>query len=1341
MFGRVVRQPKIITYRLPFDHSPLENRRDIKHPVLKTIVADLTFYGTPANIHQLINNIIPYASWLDTLPQANKDYISFTVYRIKQMLSANIIRPETAWTLLHWDWSRMSENAISTDDWVTMRLAFMQEVRNTIGDTELTRGLSLSQFDFYARTGEAEKAQGYHYDQYKKFAQSLIFEDRTMLHTHEAIREEYRQALWLEMEWVKKQTGLEQINLYPRVFQLSYDRAAFNAETLTIIGSIDIFRKAILNQAGYSVDSNFKAEIGHWLFDIFDLSYNWVSELMDRMNLTGYRAQENAQKAAPEMLIFAGGGYFLSSRSRPLPSQFEDFPQEKIKDTEEHIVAERVDCLIRQRLVKACQDPASGVNQTTMFACYRKIGLYIAVLNLEGKSQEEILDKIEKLDMQEINDYYVNYKNKALPIFTEKLGDKSIKVRAFAARAIGQIGSSADIPSLLAQLEKGEDKNVVAEIYGALGLLGNESVVPLLTAALAEKYQKEEIKQRICTALAKIGSPSALPALEAEIERSKKSYSFGFSAQTRASAAEAIISIKGLETTSKEYQTLHAYTLVALKAWKELEALGEQALDALATAAICFDDAARILCKTKTPLTLATIEAALDKAISPGFIRAIGNLRETTFIPKLEKLLNEPNGLIRSEAAKALIKTKGLNPPDENHENLMAYVYFQDGQWQQFKTCGESAVPVLTAALKDNDPVIQGKAIDLTREMQLFVLQSELEKLLTSREFQVRSKAAGALIKIRNLAAGSKDYNQLYAYQLLGNGRWKEARALKKDALPALHAALSDANYSLFYQLAEIFADIGDRPMLDRLCYKLTQFSDYRFIISGPVLMAIQKLAEKHKDCDQMETLLNKIMTGESVVNAIKAAEILIQLKKLQTGDQDYFRLQAYVLLGQERWATLESLGTNEETQAAAIPALRHALLSEQAAVRAKAAAVLMHIQKLKNDSPAYKELQAHIYIYQRQWSKINELGAAALPAIESALKDKETQIRGYAAAKKVDILEIPSGSDEYNALRAYWIFAKHNWEEISLLGFSAEKALKAAFLDKDPYYRGQAARLLQQINEKEYSQNYQKLGHQTFYEKLYLAEQLLGEEKWEELVALAEYAVPALEAALQFDHGKHLGKVAESLVKIRGLKPGMPDYNALAAYFNTKIRYCTKTGLDAVPALKNEKSCAAVDHEDFLANWQLFHLLQPKKESFEYKQLKAFHFIYALLPKYLRPFGEEAIPALEKKLMFPDHKHRAIAAELLGDLHCRSVVPILEPFLKDSSPLVRAKVARALMKARELEADSPAYQELLAHELIYQKKWASVQELGERARVALQTAVKGDGFFIRRKARQLLKY
>jgi len=517
-------------YRLPGERIPERlHIAKLKGVVTRCITFELTYHGIPRDIDRLIERI-PSEAMLAALKPMKNEYMSFTLYSLSHMLAAGTLSPEVAWTINNGELRKLikDDNDITSKDYKGMRVAFLDQiiraVSREVGKDEFTKlqskylsakegGLDLLKFEFWARAGKTGLDQ---YERFGQFTQNLVFDKKTCKEMREVVREEYRKALWLEMRIVEDMVGLKGLNEDVGKFILG-DGAYYHLDNRAIEGWV----AATPWRGKEGVGSTLRSEIMHWLTALIAIPNPYIEESQDRTHMPGFtegveeafKGKKNYQPT-PEALTFKDGGYYLVSRGMRLndpdacyPVYPAGFPEERISSDEPHEVAEYIEKRIRESVIAAHQQgkiTADRVRET-----YRRTGIYVAILDLEGKSKEEILAKIDALDLIEIDEYFKLKPGKMIPIYEKLLKSGDHVIRGFAAEAIIRFGDMLE----------GSDEHlkyyaydlIAREKWKETGKMGS-AANPALLNALRDNYMQVRVKA--AKALARTGDEGVLPALK-----------------------------------------------------------------------------------------------------------------------------------------------------------------------------------------------------------------------------------------------------------------------------------------------------------------------------------------------------------------------------------------------------------------------------------------------------------------------------------------------------------------------------------------------------------------------------------------------------------------------------------------------------------------------------------------------------------------------------------------------------------------------------------------------------------------------------------------------------------
>ncbi len=576
-------------WRLPGDKTPSRQHLPSIEGIARRCIAHaLTYHEIPPNVDAKIE-ALPAEEKLEELNPLQQDYLSFTVYSLKQMVAAGTISAETAWALFFGEWDRIDK--VEKGTFAGMRQAFMRNIEKT----DLTRDMDLLQFEFYARAGEAGLAQ---FERYNKWAEELIFDEETCKNMSDVIKDEYKKALWLEMRTIEEQVGRRDLNEDVDKFYLKANWGSFNDREISLMINIfngtigelsDYWKTFIRRRTGFCIDTIIKAEIGHWMFPFSQVRYKWVSELMDIMNASGltnriddafrlvYKENIEVEGLPPEARVFLQGGDFRLRDSDDSEAKYPRYPEapssEFIEDYEKiYGAALRVDRLIRERIIKAFRQ--NEINSRDVYKTYRKFGLYIALQILEEKqrdwqkSKDEIIAKINNFNLKEMEEYCNMRKSKIIKLLEETFNEKGLSFsgRAGAARC------------LMKYKNPEKDSAEYNRLY----------VYKLIAASEWDKV---------------VGfGEIALPALEVILNDRDN--------HMRGMAAMKLIKIKNLEKDSDEYRRLYAYQLISYEEWEEVIKFGAAAVPALETA--LKDEKPRVSQKAAEVLEKIRISISVD---------------------------------------------------------------------------------------------------------------------------------------------------------------------------------------------------------------------------------------------------------------------------------------------------------------------------------------------------------------------------------------------------------------------------------------------------------------------------------------------------------------------------------------------------------------------------------------------------------------------------------------------------------------------------------------------------------------------------------------------------------
>jgi hypothetical protein len=493
------------------------------------------------------------------------------------MMASAAISAETAQFLFSNQWEQL-ENVTDNDSFQGMRLAFNQQVRSIIGEDENTHGLSLLQFEFYARAGVDGLNQ---FERFQTWSQALVI-DNADAQISPTLKDEYRKALWLEMRICEARTGLTG-------FSNDIKRFSVNAEAIHDNGIINCEIDLARNRL---IDRDIKAEIGHWQYEpIADhlrcfWDRHWLAELVDRQNVSGYSPLlEHSFSSAlpieqwtPEARLFAEGRYSISGHK-------DEFPLYPAGDEERkqpgdyrpyryslggtyrpslvvHYMAEQAELRIRGRIMRAWQE---GLIETKdILKIYKDFGFHLYSLFTFQSSDDEIFYEIEKADLTRL-DPIKNLENRMT-------SSDSFGIRRPAALTLLRIKKPA---VGTAEYNRLLSFTVPAKEAVKFGPGAKEA----LEKALASKSFSEAIG--VLEAIKESGVDEFVDLIEKAL--------MNHFPPVRSMAAELLIAFRKLSPNTPEYNQLYAHILFsAIRNSNDedaLIALGEDALPALRIAA------------------------------------------------------------------------------------------------------------------------------------------------------------------------------------------------------------------------------------------------------------------------------------------------------------------------------------------------------------------------------------------------------------------------------------------------------------------------------------------------------------------------------------------------------------------------------------------------------------------------------------------------------------------------------------------------------------------------------------------------------------------------------------
>jgi len=546
-----------------------------------SIVHALTYHGLPPNIDYLIDTL-PSNEEITSLSSTQKDFLSFTVYSLKQMVAAGTVSAETAWSLFYWQLNSIER--VEEDNYSGMRHAFMQEVYMRTaaeGREAVSKTPDLLLFEFYARAGEAGIAQ---FERYESWAEGL-----TSYTEPEGLKEDYAKALWLGMRITEGQYGYGAMNRDITQFDIScYNEGRyFSREEVIVWAGVDLEYN---NSTASPIDFTMLGEMGHWMFD-FAVLYNvelpyhefTLMELPDRMSISAYTEAVNLafdpnlpeELLYPELRVFRSGGVFTGSRMIELgeheaiyPSYPCNYPLEVALDASEYTIAEYTEAKIRERIVKAVE--RGEIEPAAVHATYRKVGTYAMLLDVQETTWEEIIEKIDEFDLNQMEESMAKQEEIVCQALIDRWADAGEPERV----KMLYIASELDLPE------------VIPLFFGGIG---DESEV---VGDLSCRFFDEKL-------------------IELHYSPSSKK---------RADAARLSLHYIPSRKGSERYNIFMAFVLIHKGEWKKVVRLGNDAVGGLMAA-----------CSDENPEVRAKSVDALKKINTPEALKALQMLRTNPF--------------------------------------------------------------------------------------------------------------------------------------------------------------------------------------------------------------------------------------------------------------------------------------------------------------------------------------------------------------------------------------------------------------------------------------------------------------------------------------------------------------------------------------------------------------------------------------------------------------------------------------------------------------------------------------------------------------------------------------
>ncbi|MBI1923988.1 HEAT repeat domain-containing protein [Candidatus Poribacteria bacterium] len=560
--------------------------------------------------------------------------------------------------------------------------------------------------------------------------------------------------------------------------------------------------------------------------------------------------------------------------------------------------------------------------------------------------------------------------------------------------------------------------------------------------------------------------------------------------------------------------------------------------------------------------------------------------------------------------------------------------------------------------------------------LKVFAARKYIQQLNSPYEWR-RKKAAIALGKLKDPRA-IPVLTQVLQDRWSSNVRCAAAEALGKignsQALPALITALQE-DKSARAAIVEALGRIGDPQAIPALTTALQEAE--RESARAAIVEALGEIGDP-----QAIPVLTTALQNESEYIRHAAAKALGKIGNSQAISALTTALQDK--LGAVRYAAVQALGEIGDPQA--LTALTTALKVQDGwgDVRSAAAKALGQIGWISSIATE----QAFYYVAKPQWSKAVKLGVAALPALTTALQNKNeyTSVRS-AAAKALGKIGDPQAIPVLiTALKV-----QEGGGEVHRAAVKALKQLNwkpSTTTEQAAYYIAQG-----QWNKVV------KLGHDAIPALTISLQEWPGAAAWA-LAALARIgpaASPALISALKDTHQYVRRAAAEALDQL-GWKPNTATITEQAFYYIAKDRWkeVVKLGCSALPALittlqdKNgEVRRAAAGALGQIGNSQalpaLTTALQDRNEHVRRAAAEA-----------LGQIGDpQAISSLIQVLHDRDVSVCCAAAGALGQIGNSQALPALTTALQDRNEHVRRAAAGALGQIGDPQAISSLIQVL----------------------------------------------
>ncbi len=378
--------------------------------------------------------------------------------------------------------------------------------------------------------------------------------------------------------------------------------------------------------------------------------------------------------------------------------------------------------------------------------------------------------------------------------------DRSLAIRAAAARALGLIQERTTVPALLAALGD-RSATVRREAAFALGLMGDSTAV----GAIASRWEREPdpgARETMVTAIgylaAKAGAPTIARALMAPRESERRA------------AALAAARIRSRSLTSP--LTAHADDPRPEMRWRVAYALGKVGDPAGAPA-------------------LRNLALDRDEMVRMTAARAIAEVGDSVSVPLLGKMLHDPAWRVRVNALHALglLAARGQAPAVRP---LLADPSAQV-RWETALTLGlladSTSVGPLTRALSDSATgVVQGAAIALLTiqgERAIATVAPQMDLLpgfLRSGLLEALGKVPGPMA-LETLLARARDGSDPPEAAGAVSGL-AQRRADSTRVVPALKSLLGARDFTVASSAADALGQLGDSASVPLLASLLGRF-------------------------------------------------------------------------------------------------------------------------------------------------------------------------------------------------------------------------------------------------------------------------------------------------------------------------------------------------------------------------------------------------------------------------------------------------------------------------------------------------------------------------------------